>query len=230
MKSKIKVRQNRSAARPSPQAKTNRNHKPENVRIVINDESGKPFADFEIPKAFHAAMQRDAQAKSISMIQWIENAVRAAIENRKPAKNPPAPDNGDDKITLLFFSGREDTSIAHVDLTKEQFAAITRHATSTGISLEQALNVGILRILAAFEDDGLSELEITHIKVSGLLQLLADKFEHLAQVDGTEFSGAHARKFTDAAGLLVSDAQALLVKSFKAVFQAAHPMRPEVAS
>jgi hypothetical protein len=166
----------------------------------------------------------------VSLWDWMQSAVREKIASGKPAKNPPAPVNGDDNITLLFFSEREETSIAHVDLTKEQFAAITRHAARAGISLEQSLNDGILRILAAFEDDGLSELEITHIKVSGLLQLLADKFEHLARLDGTEFSGEHARKFTDAAGLLVSDAQASLEKTFKAVFQAAHPMRPEVAS
>ena len=224
------VRQNCSAARPPSQAKTNRNHKPENVRIVINDESGKPFADFEIPKAFHAAMQRDAQAKSISMMQWVENAVRAAIENRKPAKNPPAPLNGDDKITLLFFSSCDVEPIAHADLTKEHFAAITHYAASAGISLEQAMNRGIARILAAFEDDGLSELEITHIKVSGLLQLLADKFEHLARLDGTNSSGKHANQFSSSIGLLVSDAQESLQKTFNAVFQAAHPMRPEAAS
>jgi hypothetical protein len=166
----------------------------------------------------------------VSLWEWMQSAVREKIASGKPAKNPPAPVNGDDNITLLFFSGREETSIAHVDLTKEQFAAITRHANSAGISLEQSLIAGIMRVLAAFEDDGLSELEITHIKVSGLLQLLADKFEHLARLDGTEFSGEHANQFSSSIGLLVSDAQASLEKSFTTVFQAAHPMRPEVAS
>jgi hypothetical protein len=224
------VRLNRSAARPSPQVKTNRNHKPENVRIVLWNEDGKVFAEFEIPKVMHAAMQRAAQSAGVSLWEWMQSAVREKIASGKPAKNPPAPVNGDDNISLLFFSEREETSIAHVDLTKEQFAAITRHATSAGISLEQSLNNGIMRILAAFEDDGLSELEITHIKVSGLLQLLADKFELLDRLAGTDFIGAHARRFSDEAGLLVSDAQASLKKTFNAVFQAAHPMRPEVAS
>src|ERR1035437_8681028 len=187
MKIKNQVRQHRSAARPSPQAKTSRNHKPQNVRIVINNEDGKVFAEFEIPKVMHAAMQRAAQSAGISLWEWMQSAVREKIASGKPAKNPSAPVNGDDNITLLFFSEREETSIAHVDLTKEQFAAITRHAARAGISLEQSLNAGIMRILAAFEDDGLSELEITHIKVSGLLQVLADKFEHLARLDGTEF-------------------------------------------
>ena len=101
MKSTIKVRQHRSAARPLPQAKTSRNHKPENVRIVINDEDGKPFADFEIPKEFHAAMQRDAQAKGISMMQWIEDATREAIQNHKSetVKLPP-PANGAAQIAM----------------------------------------------------------------------------------------------------------------------------------
>ena len=76
----------------------------------------------------------------------------------------------------------------------------------------------------------MTELETTHLKVRGLLQLLADKFELLDRLDGSEFIGPHARRFSDEAGLLVSDAQASLKKTFNAVFQAAHPMRPEVAS
>ena len=188
------------------------------------------FAEFEITKVVHAAMQRAAQSAGVSLWDWMQSAVREKIASGKPAKNPPSPDNGDDNITLLFFSGREETSIAHVDLTKEQFAAITHYAASTGISLEQSLNDGIMRILAAFEDDGLSELGITHIKVSGLLQLLADKFEHLAKLDGTKFSGEHANHLSSSIGLLVRDAQELLEKSFTTVFQAAHPMSREVAS
>jgi hypothetical protein len=151
MKSKIKVRQHRSAARPSPQAKTSRNHKPETVRIVINDEAGKAVADFEIPKVMHTAMLRAARRAGISLWDWMQNAVREKIASGKPAENPPAPGIGNDKITLLFFNWREDTPIAHVDLAKGQFDAIALHAARAGISLEQALNDGIAQVLKLME-------------------------------------------------------------------------------
>jgi hypothetical protein len=90
MKSKIKVRQHRNAARPSPQAKTPRNHKPENVSIVIFGETCDEEAKFEVPKSFYRAMVRDALAKGISLKQWIENAVRVNVLNQKDKFAAPA--------------------------------------------------------------------------------------------------------------------------------------------
>lgn len=90
MKTK-QVRSNRSAARPSPQAKNTRNHKPQNVRIVTNDEAGKAIADFEIPKASHAAMQRAASRAGVSLWEWMQSAVRERIAASQPKENPPAP-------------------------------------------------------------------------------------------------------------------------------------------
>ena len=90
MKIKNQVRQHRSAARPSPQAKTPRNHKPENVSIVIFGETCEEEAKFEVPKSFYHAMVRDALAKGISMKQWIENAVRVRVLNQTAKHVAPA--------------------------------------------------------------------------------------------------------------------------------------------
>jgi hypothetical protein len=193
---------------------------PQTVRILLHEPDGEVFADFEIPKAFHAAMLRDAKAKGIGLRQWIENAVRDKI-NSEAAQ--------DNNIALLFYSKSDGSSPAQVNLAPEQFAAIKRGAENCGFSLEQFLNLGLARILASLNDDGLTELEMTHIKVQGLLQLLADKIEHLARLDGTEFKGESAEHFSSAVGLLVRDAQDSLTKSFDVAFDAAHPQPTDVA-
>jgi hypothetical protein len=230
MKNTVRATRN-GVTKPVPvQTKTARAEKPTapNVRIVIKDEAGKDFADFEIHPAFYAAMQRDAKAKGISLMQWMETAVRAKIETEAAAQKekaaqaewdtriaaefaPPDDDNyhgacvaiydregkgvvskipltekeftdacvkhfGDnglenfiaqairektkrdaaqakieteaaaapaganDKVTLLFFSQKEDASLAHVELTAAQFSTIQSQVKKSGLSLETFLN------------------------------------------------------------------------------------------
>jgi hypothetical protein len=51
----------------------------------------------------------------------MQNAVREKTASGKPAENPPAPGIGNDKITLLFFSVQEDTTMPIRLLDKVHF-------------------------------------------------------------------------------------------------------------
>jgi hypothetical protein len=90
MKSTNRIHRNSATKSAPSQAKITSEHKPDSIAIVINDEDGKPFADFEIPTALHSAMVMDAYAQKITVLQWIENAVRYKISRSKSADNSPA--------------------------------------------------------------------------------------------------------------------------------------------
>jgi hypothetical protein len=85
-----RIRKDGSTAAALSQDKTSRNHKPKNVCLVVNDETGKLFADFEIPTEAYSNILRDAKANDISLIQWIENAVSAKIQNANSLRIPAA--------------------------------------------------------------------------------------------------------------------------------------------
>ena len=85
MKNTARVRKNAATKAASVQTKTTRTA--QTVRIILHDEEGETFADFEVSKCFHAAMKCDAQAKGISMTQWIKNATLAKVEKTKNAGN-----------------------------------------------------------------------------------------------------------------------------------------------
>ena len=154
------------------------------VRIVINDPAGKRFTDFEIPQAAYAAMRRDAQAKGISLVNWMADAVRAQVEPPAPASPPlrPEPGAADDEISLLFFSQNAGTSLAHVDVTPAQWAAVQRHARQSGRTVEQCLKHGLFWMVAA---DGPTNQQLFDLRgleqnlgaAHSLMMVLAEKTE-----------------------------------------------------
>ena len=62
------------------------------------------------------------------------------------------------------------------------------------------------------------------------LQLLVDKFDRLANRDGTEFSGESANAFIFGISELARLTQSRLEGAVNTVFAATHPKAPEVAS
>jgi len=88
----------------------------------------------------------------------------------------------------------------------------------------------IRKNLNAPKDDGITELEQATAQSNALTQLLADKFDHLANRSGTPFDGDSANALVFGIGELARITQQRLENSFKRVFQAQHPKSPEVAS
>lgn len=82
------------------------------------------------------------------------------------------------------------------------------------------------------EDDGLTELEQTVRKVSALLELLSDKFDHLLHREGST-AGPHdeqANRFNAGVGFLTLDAKQNLSQAFEKVFRAAHALPAHVGT
>jgi predicted HicB family RNase H-like nuclease len=77
MKSTIRVHRNDVAKQGKSQAKIRaKNTIEQSVVLIFRGEAGKMAAEVEVPKSVHAAMLRDAKAKGISLLKWVENAVR----------------------------------------------------------------------------------------------------------------------------------------------------------
>jgi hypothetical protein len=118
MKTTIRVRKNAATKPAAVQTKTSRRRvaAPESVRILFADEdSGKIEADFEIPKSFHTAMERDAKAQGISLKQWIETAVRNKIENALSDPSQSSHQNRRGVVGLLdeFDGARAQSAALH---------------------------------------------------------------------------------------------------------------------
>ena len=76
----------------------------------------------------------------------------------------------------------------------------------------------------------MAELEQAVNQSNGLLQLLVDKLEHFATVDGAEFSGVQTQQFIAGVNELTKTTQHRLASVFQNVFSKIHPKLNEVAS
>lgn len=128
---------------------------------------------------------------------------------------------------LVTFDRQVQEPVSKIPLTEEEFFSIlAKHHGNAG----EFIATAIRKALAATPFDDLTELEMTISKVNGLLQLLADKFEHLARLDGNDFHGPEANNFCGAVSLLVADAQKQLHDCFDKIFHAVVGPAQEVAS
>jgi hypothetical protein len=82
MKNTIRVHRNGDTQTASAQTKISRAKQPsaQTVHIILNDENGKEWGDFDIPKFFYAAMIQAAKRNGITLQQWIETAVRNRLD------------------------------------------------------------------------------------------------------------------------------------------------------
>jgi hypothetical protein len=134
-------------------------------------------------------------------------------------------------IALYDRLGKE--LVSKIPLSEAEFFAMVtaaRKAPENNGLTGEFIAAAIREKLAKPADDGLDQLEMTCTRVKALLQLLSDKFDHLANHDATEFYGPEANHFCAGIDLMVTDAKAALTKSFYAVFHAAHGQPKEVAS
>lgn len=134
MKNTIRVRKDAATKAASVQTKTSRraNSGAENVRILFREPNGKVFADFEIPKTFHAAMLRDAKAKGIGLQQWIENAVWKKITKAQNHSASPAPA---ETIIPAQIALEAETAIANLERTGNAAVAF---AMMQGYSIQKS--------------------------------------------------------------------------------------------
>src|SRR5580698_1041794 len=63
----------------SPQEQTGSSLRSEIVRIVTQDDDAKKPGWFKISNTKRVAMQKDAKSKGISLMQWIEDAVKTKL-------------------------------------------------------------------------------------------------------------------------------------------------------
>jgi hypothetical protein len=161
----------------------------------------------------------------------MKNTVQAHRNGGTKARSPQAatpasaaqasPDHPAQVSLVLFHEA--DGTLAQVDLTAEDYAAIKARASREGIPLEEILR------RAAFYSSNFSYAHwMNHggdlRKAAALMDLLASKFSQMVNDDGAVIDGW----FISGALSLAMETQASLVKSYEALYDATIPFRTEV--
>ena len=156
----------------------------------------------------------------------------ASIPQAKTPGEFAIPNSDCHQSCLAIYDRSTKGVVAKVPLSEREFIKLVDakfNPQFKGMFPEDIAAVAIREKLARPEEDGLTELETTHFKVRALLQLLSDKFDHMAH-DGNAFEGPAADDLSCGISILVREAQTSLTNSFHTVFDAAHPTRGEAAS
>jgi hypothetical protein len=115
-------------------------------------------------------------------------------------------------------------------LRKSEYEYIRSNAESRGLKPGQLIQVAIEENLIKSRTSlSLLKLENVVTQTNSLLKLLADKIEHLAYVDGCDFSDEEAKSYATGISFLVRDVGATLMKAFYSV-NAANAGTKELAS
>ena len=204
------------------------------VTVVFNSaETGKESFRVDFAEPEFAAIQRVCNQSHLNLEEFFQVAIGGHIANLEA--NPPvgiktlSPEtpsgDSDNKIVLAIF--KDAVAYSSLELTEAVFEKLCNRARNSRSSLNEVLERAIARTLV---NDGMNELEITCAKVRALLELMADKFDHIANRSGGEFEGDEVNRFCAGVGFLALDAKDQLTKSFKTVFHAAHAQLKEVAA
>ncbi len=131
---------------------------------------------------------------------------------------------------LAVFERESGVPLTKIPLTDGEFYELQKRRIQPGGRLENFVAEAIRHKLYAPAEDGITELEQATAQSNALMQLLTDKFEHLARLDGSHFEGSEVNRLVFGISELAKASQARLDKSYKQVFAALHPKKPEVGS
>jgi len=157
------------------------------------------------------------------------------ITSRKTRFGPQfqIPEDATHQCCLVIFDRDNQEPAQKIPLSEDEFKqlwelAVVWRTERKGFLAGLVAEI-IRKHLATPEDDGFDELENVIQKARGLLELMADKFEHLARLDSRDFTGPAGANYAGNIGLLVNEAQKNLWSAFTKAFAATHPKLEEVA-
>jgi len=209
----------------------------EPVSLTLNDQkSDVILAGIDATSEKLQALKTRAKSLGVSASALLEASFNHMIDY-KPGLPSSKKSAGNDDLTIGMCAvwnrrGKERVKVIMRDIEindQEWTAGCRKDIRMRDAGDGNFFGNAIRKALVAPADDGFSNLEITITKTEGLLQLLADKFEHLARVDGDDFHGEAANRFCAAVSLLVAEAQKNLRGAFDKTFHAAHATAQEAA-
>jgi hypothetical protein len=159
------------------------------------------------------------------------NHSRAQVQPAQAARRsklPPelSPSNECYPTVLAFFCRTTGKGFKRIPITDEEFCKLSMEANKQKISPEDLIAEALRkRLMDQILYVLIDELEINCLKINSLLQLLADKFDHINTRQGDDLRAEECQHFVNGVSFLVKDSQNSLSLNFKHLFNHVR-MRP----